>query len=217
MRKNHLFILILLCSFIGISCVYKNISVDTLSRYGSRGTEVRQIQTKLKNWGYYKGSVDGIFGYQTYQAVRYFQSKNGLSVDGIAGPQTLAAMGISSSSSSLTSSANLLARLISAEAKGEPYLGQVAVGAVIMNRVNDSRFPNTIPGVIYQSGAFQPVQNGTINNAPVSSAIKAANEALAGYDPSGNAIYFFNPKTSTSKWIWSRTVVKVIGNHYFAI
>lgn len=217
MRKNHLFILILLCGFIGLSFVYINISVDALSRYGSRGTEVRQIQTKLKNWGYYNGSVDGIFGYQTYQAVRYFQSRNGLSVDGIAGPQTLAAMGISSSSSSISSSANLLARLISAEAKGEPYLGQVAVGAVIMNRVVDSRFPNTIPGVIYQSGAFQPVQNGTINNAPVSSAIKAANEALAGYDPSGNAIYFFNPNTSTSKWIWSRTVVKVIGNHYFAI
>lgn len=217
MRKNHLFILILLCGFIAVSYLYNNLSIDTLSRYGSRGTEVRQIQTKLKNWGYYKGSVDGIFGYQTYQGVRYFQSKNGLKVDGIAGPQTLAAMGINSSSSSLSSSANLLARLISAESKGEPYLGQVAVGAVIMNRVNDSRFPNTIPGVIYQSGAFEPVQNGSINAAPVSSAIKAANEALAGYDPSGNAIYFFNPNTSTSSWIWSRTVVKVIGNHYFAI
>ena len=157
-------IVLMMCSIAYI--FLKNNEVEALSKYGSRGDEVIQIQTKLKRWGYYNGNIDGIYGSQTQEAVRYFQRKNGLTVDGIAGPKTLAAMGItssssgSSSSSSNSSNVNLLARLIYGEARGEPYTGQVAVGAVVMNRVKSSSFPNTISGVIYQSGAFDAVSDG---------------------------------------------------------
>ena len=181
-----------------------------------------QIQTKLKRWGYYTGSVDGIYGSKTVEAVKYFQRKNGLTVDGIAGPKTLSAMGInsssgssSSSSSSYNSNVSLLARIIYGEARGEPYTGQVAIGAVVMNRVKDSRFPNTISGVIYQSGAFTAVSDGQINLFPDSTAQKAAQDALNGWDPTYSAIYYFNPNTATNKWIWSRPVTVVIGKHRF--
>ncbi len=199
----------------------KNNEVEALSKYGSRGDEVTQIQTKLKRWGYYNGNIDGIYGSQTQEAVRYFQRKNGLTVDGIAGPATLKAMGIysSSSSSSLsssnTSNVNLLARLIYGEARGEPYTGQVAVGAVVMNRVKSSSFPNTISGVIYQSGAFDAVSDGQINLSPDSTAKKAAQDAINGWDPSYGAIYYFNPSTATNKWIWSRPMTVTIGRHRF--
>ena len=195
---------------------------QALSKYGSRGNEVTQIQTKLKRWGYYTGSVDGIYGSKTVAAVKYFQRKNGLTVDGIAGPATLKAMGImssgSSSSGSTTTSStdlNLLARLIYGEARGESYTGQVAVGAVVLNRVRSSKFPNTIAGVIYQAGAFDAVDDGQINMAPDNTAIKAAQDALNGWDPSYGALYYFNPNTATSKWIWSRPLTVVIGNHRF--
>lgn len=191
-----------------------------LSKYGSRSDEVRQIQTKLKRWGYYNGNVDGIYGSQTLSAVKWFQSKNGLSVDGIAGPKTLAAMGIYSSSTTNTttnssSDLNLLARLVYAEARGEPYTGQVAVASVVLNRVKSSSFPNSVAGVIYQSGAFDVVSDGQINLAPNETAKKAAQDAINGWDPSYGAIYYFNPNTATSKWIWSRPVTVVIGNHRF--
>ena len=197
-----------------------NNEVDALSKYGSRGDEVRQIQEKLKRWGYYNGNVDGIFGSQTLEAVKYFQRKNGLTVDGIAGPVTLKAMGIysSSSSSSTTSNSsdlNLLSRIIYGEARGEPYSGQVAVGAVVLNRVKSSSFPNTISGVIYQSGAFDAVRDGQINLSPDSTAKKAAQDALNGWDPSYGAIYYFNPSTATNKWIWSRPMTVTIGRHRF--
>ena len=202
--------------------LFENNEVDALSKYGSRGDEVRQIQTKLKRWGYYNGNVDGIFGSQTLEAVKYFQRKNGLTVDGIAGPATLKAMGIynssnsgSSSSSSNSSNVNLLARLVYGEARGEPYTGQVAVGAVVMNRVKSSSFPNTISGVIYQSGAFDAVRDGQINLSPDSTAIKAAQDAINGWDPSYGAIYYFNPSTATNKWIWSRPMTVTIGRHRF--
>ena len=202
--------------------LFENNEVDALSKYGSRGDEVRQIQTKLKRWGYYNGNVDGIFGSQTLEAVKYFQRKNGLTVDGIAGPATLKAMGIysssssnSSSSSSNSSNVNLLARLIYGEARGEPYTGQVAVGAVVMNRVKSSSFPNTISGVIYQSGAFDAVRDGQINLSPNSTAIKAAQDAINGWDPSYGAVYYFNPSTATNKWIWSRPMTVTIGRHRF--
>jgi len=207
-----------------ISIIYflvnKNNSVEALSKYGSRGSEVTQIQTKLKRWGYYNGNIDGIYGTQTLNAVKYFQRKNGLTVDGIAGPATLKAMGIfnssnSGSSSSNSSNVNLLARLIYGEARGEPYTGQVAVGAVVMNRVRSSSFPNTISGVIYQSGAFDVVKDGQINLAPNSTAIKAAQDAINGWDPSYGAIYYFNPATATNKWIWSRPMTVTIGRHRF--
>ena len=195
--------------------------VEALSKYGSRGSEVTQIQTKLKRWGYYNGNIDGIYGSQTLEAVKYFQRKNGLKVDGIAGEQTLKAMGIMTSSSNSTGSTtsssdlNLLSRLIYGEARGESYTGQVAVGAVVLNRVKSSSFPNTIPGVIYQSGAFDVVSDGQINLTPNSTAQKAAQDALNGWDPTYGAIYYFNPATATNKWIWSRPMTVTIGKHRF--
>lgn len=187
-----------------------------LSKMGSRGAEVLEIQTRLKKWGYYKGNLDGIYGTQTKNAVIYFQRKNGLAVDGIAGKKTLAAMGINSNaSSSGTSEFNLLARVISAEARGEKYEGQVAVGAVILNRVSHSSFPDTIAGVCYQNGAFSCMTDGQINKPVADSAYKAARAALNGWDPSGGAIYYYNPKTAKSQWIRSRPVIKTIGNHVF--
>ncbi len=200
---------------------FQNNTVEALSKYGSRGSEVTQIQTKLKRWGYYNGNIDGIYGTQTLNAVKYFQRKNGLTVDGIAGPATLKAMGIYSSSSSSSSSSsnsnnvNLLARLIYGEARGEPYTGQVAVGAVVMNRVKSSSFPNSISGVIYQSGAFDAVRDGQINLSPDSTSKKAAQDAINGWDPSYGAIYYFNPSTATNKWIWSRPMTVTIGRHRF--
>ena len=196
-------------------------TVLALSKYGSRGNEVTQIQTKLKRWGYYKGSVDGIYGSKTVSAVKSFQRKNGLTADGIAGKNTLAAMGINSSSnnsgssSSNSSNLNLLARLVYGEARGEPYTGQVAVAAVVLNRVKSSKFPNTVAGVIYQAGAFDVVSDGQINMTPNSTAIKAAQAAINGWDPSYGAIYYFNPSTATSSWIWSRPLTVVIGKHRF--
>ena len=195
-------------------------NVIALSRYGSRGSEVSQIQTKLKRWGYYSGNVDGIYGSQTLSAVKYFQRTNGLTADGIAGTQTLKAMGITSSSSSSSSSTtnsnlNLLSRLVYSEARGESYTGQVAVAAVVLNRVKSSSFPNTISGVIYQNGAFDAVSDGQFNMTPDSTATKAAQDALNGWDPSYGAIYYFNPNTATNAWIWSRPQTVTIGRHRF--
>lgn len=182
---------------------------------GSSGDTVRQIQTKLKNWGYYSGAVDGVYGSATEKAVRQFQQKNGLTVDGKAGAQTLAAMGIQSSTPGGSAQVDLLARLISAEARGEPYSGQVAVGAVVLNRVRHPSFPNTIAGVIYQNGAFSCINDGQFNQPVADSAYQAARDALNGWDPSGGAIYYFNPAKTTSKWIWSRPLIVVIGKHRF--
>ena len=219
-------VIILLISVISVvTLIYKNNkeneTVEALSKYGSRGSEVTQIQTKLKRWGYYSGSVDGIYGTQTVNAVKYFQRKNGLTADGIAGPATLKAMGITSSSSSSSSSSsyssnlNLLSRVIYGEARGEPYTGQVAVGAVVMNRIKSSSFPNTLSGVVYQSGAFDAVKDGQVNLTPDSTARKAAQDAMNGWDPSYGAIYYFNPSTATNKWIWSRPMTVIIGKHRF--
>ena len=223
-NKKKLFIfisiiLIIVLIILGLNLL-KNRDVEALSRYGSRGDEVKQIQTKLKNWGYYNGSVDGIYGSKTVEAVKYFQRKNGLTADGIAGSKTLSAMGINNSGSSGAtasndSNLNLLSRLIYGEARGEPYVGQVAVGAVVLNRVKSSSFPNTIAGVIYQNGAFDVVSDGQINLVQNSSAKKAAQDALNGWDPSYGAIYYFNPNTATSKWIWSRPMTVTIGKHRF--
>ena len=213
-------IMLLVVTFITVLAMQNN-EVLALSKYGSRGSEVRTIQEKLKRWGYYTGGVDGIYGSLTVSAVKKFQQKNGLTVDGIAGTKTLAAMGITSSSSSSGSSTNnssnvnLLARAIYGEARGEPYTGQVAVGAVIMNRVKSSKFPNTIAGVIYQSGAFDAVSDGQINLNPDSTSKKAAQDALNGWDPTYGAIYYFNPRTATNKWIWSRPMTVTIGKHRF--
>ncbi len=192
---------------------------------GSTGTVVKTIQQKLKNWGYYTGAVDGIYGSKTVSAVKYFQRKNNLAVDGKAGPKTLAAMGISSSGSSTSGTTAgysnqdvaLLARLIYGEARGESYVGQVAVGAVVMNRIKSSAFPNTMSGVIYQRYAFTAVDDGQINLTPNETAKKAALDAINGWDPTYGAIYYYNPATATSQWIFSRQTTVTIGSHVFAI
>lgn len=190
-------------------------------KQGSTGSLVRTVQTKLKNWGYYTGTVDGVYGAKTVAAVKYFQRKNGLTQDGIVGKATAAKMGISLSSSGATgySSADeyLLARCVYAEARGEPYTGQVAVAAVVLNRVRSSSFPNTISGVIYQSGAFTCVSDGQINLTPNDTAIKAVRDAMSGWDPTNGCLYYYNPATATSKWIWSREVHLTIGRHSFCV
>lgn len=200
-------------------CVAIHYSI-ALSRYGSRGSEVTNIQTKLKRWGYYSGAIDGIFGSQTLNAVKNFQRKNGLTVDGVAGEKTLNAMGImgssnSTGSSTSTSDLNLLTKIVYAEARGEVYEGQVAIAAVVLNRVRNSSFPNSVAGVIYQSGAFTAVSDGQINLTPNATARKAAQDALNGWDPTYGSIYYFNPDTATSAWIWSRPHVITIGKHRF--
>ena len=193
-------------------------SVSTLSKVGSRGDEVRQIQTKLKEKGYNPGAVDGIFGENTRKAVIAFQRDYGLTQDGIAGPNTLKALGITSSSglgSFSSADIDLLAKVISAESRGEPYAGQVAVGAVILNRMEHPSFPNTLSGVIYQPGAFSCLYDGGINAPVAESAYRAARDAINGQDPSGGAIYYYNPAKSTNEWIFSRPVITVIGQHRF--
>lgn len=219
-KKNKIKILaIVVIGIILVNIViFINSSIAT-SRYGSRGSEVTAIQTKLKRWGYYSGSIDGVYGSQTVKAVKLFQSKNGLTVDGIAGTKTLNAMGITNSSSNTSSSnssdLNLLTRIVYAEARGEVYAGQVAIAAVVLNRVKNSSFPNSIAGVIYQPGAFTAVSDGQINLTPDSTARKAAQDALNGWDPTYGSIYYFNPNTATSSWIWSRPYVITIGKHRF--
>lgn len=207
--------------FLTYTIITRNQVAEAVSRYGSRGDEVRQIQTKLKNWGYYSGSVDGVYGSKTLDAVKKFQRKNGLTADGIAGTKTLQALGISTSNSNSssnsvdTASLNLISKFVYAEARGEPYTGQVAVAAVILNRVRDSRFPNTVSGVVYQKNAFTCVSDGQINLTPNSTAKKAAKDAQNGWDPSYGAVYYFNPNTATNKWIWSRQMTVTIGKHRF--
>ena len=191
-------------------------STAVLSKVGSQGDEVRQIQTKLNALGYNAGKVDGIFGENTRKAVIAFQRDYGLTQDGIAGLATLKALGISSGTGSFSSSdIDLLARVISAESRGEPYAGQVAVGAVILNRMEHPSFPNTLSGVIYQPGAFSCLYDGGINAAVADSAYRAAHDAINGQDPSGGAIYYYNPAKSTNQWIFSRPVITVIGQHRF--
>lgn len=212
-KKIMVIVFILVISFSSI-CL-------AISRYGSRGEEVKQIQTKLKNWGYYEGEIDGIYGSATFEAVKKFQEKNGLTVDGIAGTKTLEALGIeeSSNNTSTTSSnntdLNLLSKLVNAEARGEPYNGMVAVAATVLNRVADSRFPDSIAGVIYQSGAYTCVSDGQINLDGTEQSRKAAQDAINGWDPTSGCIYYFNPDTATSSWIWSRPQVITIGKHIF--
>lgn len=198
-----------------------------LYKKGSSGATVTEIQTRLKEWGYYSGEVDGVYGSKTEAAVRYFQSSNGLNADGQVGNQTLAALGITPSGSGNSGGGSsgaggdqsgdvyLLARLISAEARGEPYVGQVAVGAVVLNRVRHASFPNSIADVIYQTEAFTCVADGQFDEPVADSAYRAAQDALNGYDPSYGAIYYFNPSTATSSWIWSRPLIVEIGKHRF--
>lgn len=185
---------------------------------GSSGELVSEMQSRLKEWGYYSGEVDGIFGSETEEAVKAFQRKNGLEADGRVGPATLTALGLPTGQQGEGAESGdlaLLARLISAEARGEPYTGQVAVGAVVMNRVEHPSFPNTISEVIFQPGAFSCMLDGQWDEPVADSAYQAARDALAGADPSGGAIYYFNPVTATNAWIWSRPEIITIGKHRF--
>jgi N-acetylmuramoyl-L-alanine amidase len=199
--------------------------------YGSRGSVVREIQTRLKRWRYYNAGIDGVYGYRTFTAVKAFQKKNGLKADGVTGNATLKALGINTGTAPATTASRgatttaakttsnqnvqLLARVINGEARGEPYEGQVAVGAVVLNRTRDSRFPSTIAGVVYQPGAFTAIVDGQIHAEMQQTSINAARDALNGWDPSGGAVFYYNPAKTTNKWIWSRPVIKVIGKHKF--
>lgn len=206
-----------------IAAAVTEIALADSLRRGSRGTLVTQLQTKLKRWGYYTGAIDGVFGTGTEKAVKAFQKKVGLTADGIVGPKTAAALGMSLSGSGFsggqTSASNnnlyLLARLVHGEARGEPYKGKVAVAAVVLNRVRSASFPNTVAGVIYQSGAFDAVSDGQINLQPDQESINAARDALNGWDPTNGCLYYYNPKTATSRWMLSRPVLLRIGNHAF--
>lgn len=229
-KRIGVVVILILFSYVSVSSFvipYCNTIKTATYRYGSKGVIVTEVQRRLKAWGYYKGDLDGAYGYETYLAVKEFQRKNNLSVDGIVGDQTLAALGIyagpsdtgsqtnSNVASSNSSDVQLLARLINGEARGEPYEGQVAVGAVVLNRVKHPNFPNTVAGVIYQPGAYTAIVDGQIHAEMEQDSIRAARDALNGWDPSGGAIYYFNPNTATSAWIWSRPLIKVIGNHRF--
>lgn len=195
-------------------------SAQSLSKIGSQGEEVRQIQLQLKNLGYFNDKIDGIYGKQTKEAVIKFQMDNNLIADGIAGTKTLEKLNITSNSSPnifTESEISLLARIISAESRGEPYEGQVAVGAVILNRIDHPSFPNTLAGVIYQPSAFTCVTDGQINENVSDYSKKAAQDALNGWDPTGGAIYYYNPAKTTNKWIYSRPVITTIGKHKFCL
>ncbi|MBE6787902.1 MAG: spore cortex-lytic enzyme [Ruminococcaceae bacterium] len=206
---------------ITLTVVLTSVCVSALSKIGSRSDEVKEIQTRLKNWGYYSGKVDGIFGTKTKNAVVKFQKTNGLTPDGVVGKKTLEALGINGNKDSFTgynsSDYDLLARIISAESRGEPYEGQVAVGAVVLNRIEHPSFPDTISGVVYQKGAFSCLDDGQFYEPVADSAYKAASDAINGYDPSGGAIYYYNPSTSTNKWIFSRKIITTIGKHRFCL
>ncbi len=210
----------------------ENVLTAAVLRQGSKGSEVKEVQRRLKQWGYYSGSVDGIFGKGTRSAVILFQKKNGLTADGVVGKATYKALGMMSAYQALangggnssgsvngysSSDVYLLARTIYAEGRGEPYTGQVAIGAVVLNRVRSSQFPNTISGVVYQKHAFTAVTDGQINLTPNDTAMKAAKDAINGWDPTGGALYYYNPAIATSAWIFDRQTVTVIGKHVFAI
>ncbi|WMM24355.1 spore cortex-lytic enzyme [Tissierella sp. MB52-C2] len=194
--------------------------------WGSQGQDVRTVQDKLLRWGYYDGRVDGVYAARTYRAVRKFQAKNGLTVDGVVGTSTAKALGMTTAATTTTTSTAgvdrktdeyLLARAIHGEARGEPYVGKVAVAAVILNRTRSSSFPNTVASVIYQPLAFTAVADGQINLTPNKDSINAARDALNGWDPTYGCLYYWNPVTATSKWIWSRKVMLKIGKHWFGV
>lgn len=209
----------------------ENVLPAAVLKSGARGDEVKEVQRRLKQWGYYNGAVDGVFGAGTKAAVIKFQKKNGLTADGVVGKATYKALGMNSSYNALVGQATgnsnadgfsssevyLLAKTIYAEGRGEPYVGQVAIAAVVLNRVRNSAFPNTISGVVYQKHAFTAVSDGQINLTPNDTAMRAARDAIAGWDPTGGALYYYNPAVATSAWIFDRQTITVIGKHVFAI
>lgn len=218
MNKWHK-VLVLACVTAALLICSFSPAVKALSKKGTTGQEVVTIQTKLKNWGYYNGPVDGVYGSKTEEAVKYFQRTNGVKADGIAGPETLSLLGIPQAGKTTAADNNvmLLARVVNGEARGESYEGQVAVAAVILNRVKHSSFPSSVAGVVYQPGAFDAVADGQINTPVTASCMQAARDAMSGWDPTGGAIYYYNPVTATNRWIKARPIVAVIGKHVFCL
>ncbi len=210
--------LISVFTFSGKFPVYYGNEVYTLSKLGSQGDEVRRIQKKLKSLGYYNGAVDGVYGTNTRKAVKNFQKNCGITADGVAGPKTIRYLGLEGSGANSgysNSDVTLLAKLIAAEARGESYTGQVAVGAVVLNRVSHPSFPDSIAGVIYQRGAFSCVNDSNWKVAPNATSIKAARDCINGWDPSGGAIYYYNPQKTSNSFMHSRPIITVIGSHRF--
>ncbi|WP_366924750.1 spore cortex-lytic enzyme [Metallumcola ferriviriculae] len=224
MRRQFLLVIFIIFASLCFYTIYAQAQYRPSLYYGSTGEDVSLVQQKLRDWGYYDGPIDGYYGGSTYEAVRLFQQKNGLRIDGVVGESTWQALGeavkpviyTKTSGISQNDDIYLLSQLISAEARAEPLEGQVAVGAVILNRIQSAAFPNTLAGVVFQPLAFEPVSNGTIYRSPVQESVRAAQLALNGWDPTYGALYFWNPNTATSRWIWSRTPVTTIGKHVFA-
>lgn len=218
--------LLVLTVFSGCLIYSRAISAQTPRlNWGSSGADVSKVQTKLRDWGYYKGAVDGVYGGGTVDAVKKFQAKNGLAADGVVGPATWEALGFTAGGSaeyqpsrgiSARDDIYLLARVVNGEAANEPHLGKVAVAAVILNRVESDKFPNTLAGVIYQPHAFESITNGIANAQPSQDSVKAAQDAMNGWDPSQGALFFWNPAKPVSSWIWSRPIITEIGGHVFA-
>ena len=233
-KKIVVIVVLAFVALIGLS-LWETSGLEAQARrvlyWGSRGSDVSLLQRRLRQWGYYKGGVDGIYGAQTASAVKFFQRRHGLRVDGVVGPQTWGALGLGGGGGGGTQTAqakgggtrgitnnnelHLLARLIHAEARAEPYIGQVAVGAVMLNRVASPDFPNTVAGVIYQALAFESVANGQFNLPPTDENYRAARDAINGWDPTYGCEFFWNPSKPVSKWIWSRKIVVKYGNHVF--
>lgn len=223
MKRYLLVLCMCLLLIVGVSFAVTSYLLPQTSpvvTYTATTSENKAIQKKLKQLGYYKGKIDGIIGSQSLKAIKKFQKDYGLKVDGIVGKNTAKALGITISSSNTKQSSSdlyLLAKCVHAEARGEPYVGKVAVAAVILNRVKSSQFPNTIAGVIYQPYAFTAVTDGQINLEPDKSAYNAARDAMNGWDPTYGSLFYYNPAKTTSKWIYSRQVVTTIGDHVFAL
>lgn len=227
MNKKPLIIVLAVISVLAGSIIFsRNLAAQPPTLYwGSSGSDVSKVQSKLVDWGYYNGPIDGDYGGNTFDAVKSFQAKNGLDADGVVGLGTWEALGVSVStapayqpSRGVSGSDNvyLLARLVSGEAESEPYLGKVAVAAVILNRVASDKFPNTMAGVIYQPNAFESITNGIANAPPSDESVRAAQDAINGWDPSQGCLFFWNPSKPVSSWIWSRSIVTQIGAHVFA-
>lgn len=223
-RKKMPMIICIFFILLSFYTIIAHAQYRTTLYYGSSGEDVTLVQQKLSDWGYYNGPIDGYYGGSTYEAVRLFQQKNGLRVDGLVGENTWQALGEwvkpvtyqSIQGVSQSDDVYLLAQLVTAEARGEPYAGQMAVAAVVLNRIESAAFPNTLAGVIYQPLAFQPVSNGSVYRPPTQQAMRAAQAAFSGTDPTYGALYFWNPNTATSRWIWSLTPSRTIGRHVFA-
>ena len=227
--KKHLFVVLVFLVFILFiysSYFQEEGEARSTLYWGTRGGDVYLLQRRLSEWGYYDGRISGIFGNETAAAVRQFQARNGLRVDGVVGPETWEAIGYTvrraapaapaTTAVSRHDNLNLLARVVNAEARGEPYEGQVAVAAVMLNRIESPEFPNTLSGVVYQPLAFESVADGQVNLAPDQSSIRAAQAALNGWDPTYGALFFWNPGKPVNPWVWTRETIRTIGNHIFA-